>query len=737
MKVDWDKIIKNYKPSRESRRLAKMVGGGDKEDFEKSLLLVLSMMDPISAIAAGLTESKRQREERERRRREQAERIASLIPTTDDEILLASISIWEFYDNKLAQVILPPGGERWAFHERAKWRRYRDELGKEIESEFGITMESKYIDRDQYRLPRVDPIVEAAKEAKEQEEDRKRMIQNQATGALLRAAQNKNAETARRLAMQQTMIAQNEARVQATQKSSTALQDELTRIKEATAASVATRAQRVESFRALTEQKAAVASAEAEQKKAILASSAQVLAEQNAEVARLRAEALAKQAQIVKAPAATVGRRAKAPQVKFGGSKASGYVQKLIELDKLDPEAELFDADLIQDPSKYIQTQLYEKSGRVQQGIKKIKEIQQKNIVTKALKVYAQRWKTLFDASIDDVTKFATSWKRDGVEAIIYNPVLLDYLGFLYLMKKYKNDALIVKYEKYYESFTAGLAYEGGKDTLEGAVHIKNDIEEAIKSGKDVIVIPFTLKQKDFEKLLAAKDPTLSTHANMLIYRPKKNELELFEPHGDYSPYEMGISSFKMNDAIKKYFEVTLKTITAEAKRGQPFKYIKSTDLYLKDNWELLSADESAFYKGFQTTENEYQDENGLDYPGFCVMWSLFYLELVLKFPNIDGRTLIKKAHAGLMKQGGPKRFLQHILSYTEYFKNEINRIIKESGFNTEYDMSKMPGGKADANTERVLYNFIRAWYNDQIKRLMTKKRMNRYKKTGAGIPTE
>jgi len=322
MKVDWDKIIKeNYKPSRESRRLAKMVGGGDKEDWERSFSLVLGMMDPISAIATGLTMAKNQREERERRLRERVEQFT----VTDDEIPLVLISLWERYDTTLAQVILPPGGERWAFHERARWRRYRDEVGKELERDYGITMVSKYIDRDQYLLPRVDPQVEAAKEAKEQEEDRKRMIQTQATGALLRAAENKKAETARRLAMQQTMIAQNEARVQATQKSSTALQDELTRIKASAEASAATQAQRVESLKALAAQKAAAASAEAEQKKAILANSAQVLAEQNAEVARLRAEALAKQAQIVKAPAAAataaapVGRRAKAPQVKFGG----------------------------------------------------------------------------------------------------------------------------------------------------------------------------------------------------------------------------------------------------------------------------------------------------------------------------------------------------------------------------------------------------------------------------------
>ena len=691
----------------------------------------LNFMDPISAIAYAFTTAKRQQDERERLRAERRALEASWrvnYSWTADERLVVYMDIWENYNKSY--------GQARTQNEIRKWKSLRDDMGKQIEREYGITMESNILDPDQYRLQKVDPKVEAAKEAKEQEEDRKRMIANQATGALLRNAQNKKAETARLLAKQQTITAQSAARVQATQQSATSLQGQLAKIQATAAASAATRAQNLQSLQALAAQKGAVAAAEAEEQKAIQAHSAQVLAEQNAEVARLRAEAMAKQAQIAAPSAATTpaARKVRAPQVKFGGSRASGYVQKLIKMDTLNPEAKLFDADLIQDPSKYIQTQLYEKSTRVRQGIKKIKEIQKKNIVTKALKGYAQRWKTLFNASIDDVTKFATGWKRDGVEAIIYNPVLLNYLGFLYLMKKYTNDALIVEYNNDYQLFRAGLSYEGGQDTLEGAVHIKNDIEDAIKSGKDIIVIPFTLKSKDFEKRRTANDPTLSTHANMLIYRPKKNELELFEPHGDYSPYELGISSYKMNDAIKKYFEVTLKTITAEAKRGQPFKYIKSEDLFLKENWELLKEDESAFYKGFQTTENEYQDENGLDYPGFCVMWSLFYLELVLKFPNIDGRTLINKAHAGLMKQGGPKRFLQHILSYTEYFKNEINRLIKESGFNTEYDMSKMPGG---ADSDKELYYFLIEWYNNQIKGLMTKKRMARYTKTGAGIPTK
>jgi len=162
---------------------------------------------------------------------------------------------------------------------------------------------------------------EIPKEMKQQQEEYRRGRENEARALLLRNEQTRKAEAARLLARQQATAAQNAARVQAAQQGATNAQGYLEKIKAVSAASAATRAQNLQSLHTLATQKAAAAAAEAEQQKVIQANSAQVLAQQNAEVARLRAEAMARQAQITKAPAAPapVARRAKAPQVKFGG----------------------------------------------------------------------------------------------------------------------------------------------------------------------------------------------------------------------------------------------------------------------------------------------------------------------------------------------------------------------------------------------------------------------------------
>ncbi len=160
---------------------------------------------------------------------------------------------------------------------------------------------------------------EIPKELKQQEEEARLTRDSHNRLLLLRNEQNRKAEAARLLARNKAISAQSAARLQAAQKGTANIQDYLARVQAVAAASAATRAQNLQSLHALATQKAAASAAEAEQQRAIHANSAQILAQQNAEVARLRAEAMAKQARIAKASTAPVGRKAKAPQVKFGG----------------------------------------------------------------------------------------------------------------------------------------------------------------------------------------------------------------------------------------------------------------------------------------------------------------------------------------------------------------------------------------------------------------------------------
>lgn len=278
MKVDWDKIIKeNHKPSRVSRRLAKMVGGKNYNPLDMPLIQGLMMLTGVDVF---------------------------LPPRTPG---IGGLEGWSGDPRDLPMPLFITEEERLL-------REEQERLDKE---------ESRQRILETNRAKAINWLrtSEIPKELKQQEEEYRRGRENEVRALLLRNEQNRKAQAARLLAKQQTMAAQNAARVRATQQGATSLQGQLAKIQAVAAASAATKAQNLESLKALAIQKGAVAAAEAEEQKAILANSAQILAEQNAEVARLRAEAMEKQAQLVKTPTSTapVGRRGKAPQVIFGG----------------------------------------------------------------------------------------------------------------------------------------------------------------------------------------------------------------------------------------------------------------------------------------------------------------------------------------------------------------------------------------------------------------------------------
>ena len=312
MKVDWDKIIsENHKPSRVSRRLAKMVGGygffptkppsgpilaGSPKDLALTAATFLGGPGTfiVGSIISGIVNMATPF---------MGDYQSQYSP--DDYVytaadIKASYDTWEF--KRLLELRRRFPKEPW---------RWKAQLLKYGYEEYSTD------------LPEVDPIVEATKEAAEQEADRKIVMQNEAYALLLRNEQTRQDESARLLERQRLTTAQNAARVQAAQQGATTLQGEMARIQAASAASAATRAQNLKSLHALATQKNAVAAAEAQQQKAIQAHSAQTLAQQNAEVARLRAEAMAKQSQVRVAPAVMarppVAKKTKAPQVKFGG----------------------------------------------------------------------------------------------------------------------------------------------------------------------------------------------------------------------------------------------------------------------------------------------------------------------------------------------------------------------------------------------------------------------------------
>jgi len=309
MKVDWNRIInENHKPSRVSRRLAKMLGGGADQPPDEEVDYTVRYREP------GITDY-----------------------TADDwkaAVLTGIDTLANAYDpiGNLPLIIM---GAADSEAERLAAEKAQRELVQR-NSDFrrkAVGQYTAYLDEQQRERVRKSKILDPATRAravKQQEENQKIVAENEAYGAMLRNEQQRKDEADRKIARMRATTAQNAATLQAAKQGATTLMGELTRIKAANAATAAAKAQNLRSLQALATQRGAVAAAEAVQQKAIQANSAQQAALQNEEMARLHAEAMAKQAQL--SQVSTTARVVRAPQVKIGGSKASGYVQKLLAM---------------------------------------------------------------------------------------------------------------------------------------------------------------------------------------------------------------------------------------------------------------------------------------------------------------------------------------------------------------------------------------------------------------------
>jgi hypothetical protein len=235
------------------------------------------------------------------------------------------------YDAWLNQLVSPNEQnmrKNWGFYDdlynetgQVKWKMMRDDIGKQLESEFGYNV---FLQSN--RLPAVNPVEEAAKELREQDEYRKITQENEAYMAQLRNEATRRDEAIRSMARSQMITSQRNTALEAAKMSATTMRGAVNQMQASAQATAAARSQNLKSLQELATQRSAVANAEATAAQAIKANSAQILSQQDALRAKLRNEALAKQAAIsavrqmpqkVIAPQVKV----KAPQVKFGGKK--------------------------------------------------------------------------------------------------------------------------------------------------------------------------------------------------------------------------------------------------------------------------------------------------------------------------------------------------------------------------------------------------------------------------------
>ena len=184
------------------------------------------------------------------------------------------------------------------------------------------------------------------------------------------------------------------------------------------------------------------------------------------------------------------------------------------------------------------------------------------------------------------------------------------------------------------EKFSFDIETEYPKDVID---YIVGQILQCVKNGVQVIAIPIFIPG----------------HANALIYKVKENTFEYFEPHGVNSEK---IQKYQIDSVILKIIETLQESTTMKSK---PTYRDSEQTCPLLTNKEKVGFQ---FYERMDILESLSPDGNSR--LGYCQMWSLFYLELCLKFYDEDTTVLIQKAFDIIKEYENDYGFLIFITGY-------------------------------------------------------------------------
>lgn len=207
-------------------------------------------------------------------------------------------------------------------------------------------------------------------------------------------------------------------------------------------------------------------------------------------------------------------------------------------------------------------------------------------------------------------------------------PIKQKYDGFgffqdiylMYLIKKYKATCYAMNI----------VTYSSGR---ERPTYVNtNPNKPPTKDDTDIFVGKLfnCISSKKFPVIIApikiVEDSEIVNHYNVLIYRRDRNQFEHFEPHGKYY----------------KHNETQSETIAKHIKL-----YIDALNAMTGKRIGLLTSEQVCpMLHGFQTLEewNKSKESiNKLYEPGgYCSIWGLFFIELVLKNPSIPSDELIR-----------------------------------------------------------------------------------------------
>ena len=144
-------------------------------------------------------------------------------------------------------------------------------------------------------------------------------------------------------------------------------------------------------------------------------------------------------------------------------------------------------------------------------------------------------------------------------------------------------------------------------------------------------------------------------HANYLLFDFKTQTIERFEPYGSEPPHNMNYNAKLLDNMLKN----TIESFKLNFTYIPPSNYLPKIGFQLKEIYE---------------TKNDYiGDPNG-----FCALWSLWWIDIRLKNPDIPIKKLVKILNKEIVN----KSHKQLIRNYSGYIVDYRDKILIKSDIN-------------------------------------------------------
>jgi hypothetical protein len=230
---------------------------------------------------------------------------------------------------------------------------------------------------------------------------------------------------------------------------------------------------------------------------------------------------------------------------------------------------------------------------------------------------------------------------------VVYSPKPILYdLVYLKLLEKYGNKCSVVTVDDKLFDLSERIAFSGMEldEFLTGEIpewqlnFLGETLKDCVDRDVNIIIIPVVLYLRK------------SSHANMLIYKPKQNVVERFEPDG------IGDMADDFDRTLKLIFEKLLTPFLG------PLTYRSANQVCPNS-------------KGFQYLEASLSGFDTREGGGFCMMWSLFLAEMVLMNPDNTTKEIIDDVYAITKKD--PLYLKQIIRGYVKDAEEVLDKLIK------------------------------------------------------------